>query len=171
MNHNQYIRRILTAGVLLFFMAAPCFSQEKIYTVAGTSMSPTLNPGDQIVVNHQTGQPVARKDMVAVCLKNRANPMVKRVIAVAKDWLAIKQGVLWVNDKPLDPVVKIDANKWKSTIRQLEHYHWVLPAGTVFILGDNLGNSRDSSRLGIISQSQICGRVVNILKAGSANLK
>ena len=140
----------------------PARAAEKIYTVAGSSMLPTLRPGQRIVVKTDNFLPLRRGDLVAIRLQNRENPMVKRVVAVAGDRLAINGNRLWINDAGLEPELVIDPRRWRSTINQLQNYNWIVPANTIFILGDNRRNSRDSRRLGLISVNQVCGQVINL---------
>jgi len=49
--------------------------------------------------------------------------------------------------------------RWQATVKQLERSNWIVPAGFLFILGDNPANSRDSKRLGLISTSQMESKV------------
>ena len=148
--------------VLLSFFSAvlPGRAAEKIYTVAGSSMLPTLRPGDKITVKTADFLPLRRNDLAAIQLKNRENPMVKRVIAVAGDRLSIVNNRLQVNGSGLQPELIVDSRRWRSTINQLRNYNWIIPANTVFVLGDNRRNSRDSRRLGLISLSQISGKII-----------
>ena len=159
-----HIRRNLLTGFLLLLIAVSGFAAELLYTVAGNSMLPVIRPGDKVLVQTDHFLPIKRRDIVAISLKGRKHPMVKRVVAVEGDKLEIKNSCLWINDQALDPSVSINPDQWKTTLAQLERYDWTLPQKTVFILGDNPENSRDSRRLGIISISQVSGKVVKIIR-------
>jgi signal peptidase I len=102
--------------------------------------------------------------MVALEFKSRENPIVKRVVAVEGDRVEVKDDILYVNGKELR---SIDAERWASTVRQLERYGWRIPKNNIFVLGDNPRASRDSRRLGLISTSQVAGKVVKIIRAGN----
>jgi signal peptidase I len=144
----------LSCGVMRVMAA------EKIYTVAGDSMSPALRAGQQIVIALDDFLPLQQGDLVAIQLKSRSNPMVKRVVALPGDRLSIISGRLYVNSEKLLPELVMDSRRWHSTIRQLQNYNWIIPPGTIFILGDNRQNSLDSRRLGLISIDQVSGKVV-----------
>jgi signal peptidase I len=155
-------RTTLFVLLLTLLAAMPAQAAEKIYTVAGTSMLPTLRPGEKITVRTDNFLPLCRSDLVAISLRNRKNPVVKRVVAVAGDRLAINGNRFWINDAELEPELVIDPRRWRSTINQLQNYNWIVPANTIFILGDNRRNSHDSRRLGLISVNQVCGQVINL---------
>ena len=147
--------------VLLFFSTVmPGRAAEKIFTVAGNSMLPVLHAGRQVTVRLDDFLPLRHGDLVAVQLKNRPNPMVKRVVAVSGDRLSIIDGMLWINNEKLEPELVMDIRRWHFTIRQLQNYNWTIPPGNIFILGDNRQNSLDSRRLGLISIGQVIGKVV-----------
>ena len=132
----------------------------KTYTVAGDSMSPVLASGDNVVVNTEIDEPAERGDLVAIKFKNTATPMVKRVVAVEGDRVEIKNNTIIINEKSFR---HIDEKRWQSTVNQLKRYSWIVPSNNFFVLGDNPQNSRDSRRLGLISTSQLIGKVVKII--------
>ena len=129
------------------------------FTVAGNSMFERLMPGDTVIVD-DSERSINRGDLVAIVFKHSPTPMVKRVIAVGGDKIEIRDNTIFVNGKLLRD---IDESRWASTVRQLERYNWIVPQNNLFILGDNPQNSRDSRRLGLISTSQILGKVVRII--------
>ncbi len=126
-------------------------------------MVPKLMPGDTVLVDNNPRQ-VMKDDLVAIRFKHTATPMVKRVVAVEGDRVEIKNNAIFINDKPFR---HIDEKRWQSTVNQLKRYNWLVPKNNLFILGDNPQNSRDSRRLGLISTSQIQGKVVKIIKSAS----
>jgi signal peptidase I len=154
-------RTTLFVLLLTLLAAMPAQAAEKIYTVAGTSMLPTLRPGEKITVRTDNFLPLCRGDLVAIRLRNRKNPVVKRVVAVAGDRLAIRGNRLLLNDAGLEPELVISPRRWRSTINQLRNYNWTIPANTIFVLGDNRQNSRDSRRLGLISIDQVTGKIMS----------
>ncbi|MCB2183580.1 MAG: signal peptidase I [Desulfobulbaceae bacterium] len=155
------MKKIIFLFILFLILVAPA-GAERVYTVAGLSMSPSLVPGDNVVVQEIINRTITREDLVAISFKHRKNPMIKRVVAVFGDTVSVKDGALIVNGRKKSV---IDPAKWQATIRQLERYKWTIPNNTLFVLGDSHANSRDSRRLGLISQDQVIGRVVKIIKA------
>jgi len=151
---------IFTTALLIIILSGQVFSEEKTYTVMGESMAPALKRGDRVIVESQA-EPLKKGDLVAIKFKNSTSPIVKRIIAVEGDRLEIRKGTILLNGKP---VRSIDAKRWQSTVNQLEHYKWVVPPDNIFVLGDNPRNSRDSRRLGLISTSQVTGKVVKVIK-------
>ena len=166
--------------ILLFVCTCLCFatglqakdnlvenvvSAEKIYTVRGKSMLPTLQPGDQVTINSQSYFDAVPQvnDLVAVRFSSRAHPMVKRVVATANDEVKLDTQGLWRNGKLIPNVdTSFHAGRGKALQNQLKHYQGKVPNGHVILLGDNPKNSRDSFRYGFISIIQIEGKVVEI---------
>jgi len=143
--------------ILLLLLPVPfshARAEGRIYRVAGSSMTPTLLPGDPVVVTDVKN--LERGNLVAIGFQQAAHPMVKRVIAVAGDRVEIVEGNLRVND---ERVRKIDPGKWVITMKQLSRYGGRLPAGTLLVLGDNPENSRDSRRFGLVAVHQVAGKV------------
>jgi len=154
------LRNIL-AVIFIVILSVEAFSEERAFTVAGMSMSPELMPGDTVVVDNDSKQ-IMKDDLVAIEFKHSKTPIVKRVVAVEGDSVEIKNNTIFVNKKPFRD---IDEKRWQSTVIQLKRYNWIVPKDNLFILGDNPQNSRDSRRLGLISTSQIKGKVVKIIKS------
>ena len=153
--------KALIAAICFLLPASSWAGEARTYTVAGSSMSPTLMEGDTVVVSDEGVDGLKRGDLAAIRFAGRTNPMVKRVAAIAGDMVEIKGDRLLVNGKE---ICFIDSYRWRSTIKQLERYRWILPENNVFILGDNPENSRDSRRLGLISTEQVKGKVIEIIR-------
>ncbi len=127
--------------------------------VTGVSMQPTLHEGDVIVLDTWSARSAAwhRGDVVALQrdLSGRPVLLVKRVVAVAGDEVGIADGVLVVNDEAVDePYADPDA---------LDSVYFgpvVVPAGSVFLLGDNRRESFDSRDFGPVPASDVEGRVL-----------
>ncbi|MDP4180671.1 MAG: signal peptidase I [Bacillota bacterium] len=128
--------------------------------INGSSMSPTLNSGDQVLFKKNAG--IKRGDIVLFDITNIKSDttglLVKRVIAVENDRVEIKDGFVYVNGKKLDE----DYISGKQTEIIYEKYNnLVVPKGTVYILGDNRqpAGSIDSRVLGPIDLKRIKGRM------------
>jgi len=153
----------IALSFLLFpFWANPplvSWAEMKEYTVAGESMSPALVPGDKVVVDTGMKDHIQRGDLVSVVFSDSKVPMIKRIAAVPGDMVTFLDNAVWVNDKKIR---EICMRRWRSTIKQLEHFGNKVPERYYLILGDNPLNSRDSGRLGLISQHHLKGRGVGV---------
>ncbi len=182
------------------------------YHIPSESMVPTLEVGDRIVVNklaygyskHSVWFPVfpslptengrifdrlPERGDVAVFKHTRDNiVMIKRVIGLPGDEIAVRSGRLYVNAAPVERVTVRDYfyREHKGSIAEVRQYQEVLPGdathtiiersdawrgdnvgpyfvpeGHVFMMGDNRDNSSDSrymSGLGFVPVENLMGR-------------
>ena len=150
--------RLLVQPLLIGLVAALVARATLLqaYSIPSASMAPTLQPGDHILVTPRTsflGTDVERGDVV-VFRNPDAGPgfFVKRVVAVGGDHLEIRGGKVRLNGKPLreaflDPSVVTEG-------RALE----IIPAGHVFVLGDNRADSIDSRAWGFLPEERVVGK-------------
>jgi len=143
--------------LLLFVLAHACSAGERTYRVAGDSMRPTFMPGDRVRVDEGVydRQPPARGDLVAIGLRNRKAPMVKRVAAIGGDRVQVGDGFILVGEERYP----IPRQGGKVLAIQIDRYGGQVPEGSFIALGDNPDASFDSASFGILSRSQLLGRV------------
>ncbi|MFJ6730337.1 MULTISPECIES: signal peptidase I [unclassified Streptomyces] len=114
------------------------------YTVPTSSMSPTIAAGDRVLAQVVDGDDVRRGDVVVFTDKTWAAnaPVVKRVVAVGGDTVACcTRGKLTVNGKPIDEPYLADGSPAEiAGIPSVE-----VPAGRLFLLGDERQGSLDST--------------------------
>jgi signal peptidase I len=112
--------------------------------VESTSMEPTLDPGDQLVV-----------DRLSRHFRAPQPGDVKRVVAEAGQRVAIEDGVLAVDgvqrDEPYADLSGVDAFFFGPR---------TVPDETVFVLGDNRGESYDSADYGPVPVDRVVARVL-----------
>jgi signal peptidase I len=112
------------------------------YTVPTDSMQPTVNPGDRVLAQRIDGDKVHRGDVVVFTDPVWGDvPLVKRVVGVGGDKIACcdKQGHLTVDGKPVtEPYLK------QSGPASATGFSVKVPAGHLFMLGDNRAVSEDS---------------------------
>ncbi|MGW1725883.1 signal peptidase I [Streptomyces sp. NPDC002306] len=123
--------------------------------VESTSMEPTLRAGDHLLVDERAYRdaPPRRGDLVV--FHGTDARLIKRVVAVAGDTVAIEDGVLEVNGHAVaEPAVD------PETVDGLYYGPARVPAGTVFVLGDNRRHSVDSRQFGPVPVTKVTGRVV-----------
>jgi signal peptidase I len=142
------------AGVVALLFAVKWFVAEP-FKIPATSMAPTLEPGDQVLVNklaYRTGDP-ARGDLAVVKAPGSGEILLKRVVGVGGDEVEIRDGFLFVNGRrQRETYVDHDAidSVYFGPVR--------VPRDDVFVLGDNRADSVDSRELGPIPVSDAIGR-------------
>jgi signal peptidase I len=119
-------------------------------------MAPTLTPGDHVLVDklayRGAGEPRAG-ELVVFHAPRTDEIMLKRVVAVGGQTVEIRDGVLVVDGgRPREPYADPDAidSIFFGPVR--------VPAGSVFVLGDNRADSEDSRELGAIAVDDLIGR-------------
>jgi signal peptidase I len=138
------------------------------FFVPSTSMYPTLQPGDRIVVDKLSYHlhAVHRGDIVVFSrppAENCGGPpvpdLVKRVIGLSGETIAARDDQIYIDGKVLPQpwLPKATAN---STPRTLNFGPLKVPQGDYFMMGDNRMDSCDSRSWGPIKGSSIVGRVV-----------
>lgn len=122
------------------------------------SMEPTLLEKKSLLVSawsywHAEPQP---GDVVAFVYPPRPTEAdVKRVIAVGGSTIEIRNSVVYVDGKPIvEPYLHAaDAKSPMSNMTRM-----TIPAGKIFVLGDNRDQSEDSRRWGPITRQSIIGK-------------
>jgi signal peptidase I len=153
-------RRAVRWALLLALVGALLLLRATVATpvrVSSASMEPTLDVGDVVLVTQQPPAPddVDRGELVTFVSPEDGRRTVKRVIGLPGDTVVIKDSVLYVNDRVVDePYVDhalIDAYYSRT---------YTVSDGTVFLLGDNRGNSIDSRDYGPVPFDDLLGRVL-----------
>lgn len=178
----QQVRELLIILVLAAIVAVLIQSfMVKAFIIPSSSMSPTLQVGDRVMVDRMTYyfRKPRRGDIVVwryppddprskttsnplywpieqigetLHLTHRGTtPFVKRIIATEGETLEIKNGQVYINGKRIDEPYIV---KDASNFGPVK-----VPPGMFYGLGDNRPNSRDSRFFGPIPYSAIIGRV------------
>ena len=135
------------AMLVQFFLLKP-------FTIHQISMKPTLHEGDRILLNrlvYHFRDPKSGDVVVFHSPVNADEDLVKRIVAVAGDRVAIHDGSLYVNGVALDEPYLLE-----QSFRG-EYPETTIPQGHVFVMGDNRNNSGDSRLFGPISADSIIG--------------
>ena len=127
------------------------------YVIRGASMSPSLQTGDQVLVDLAPYGEVgpARGDIV-VFLSPGADGRhdIKRVIGTPGERVLMAEGMLYVDDREIgEPYL----GGLPSSVG-LGVWTWDLGAGEYLVLGDNRAHSTDSREFGPIGAERILGR-------------
>lgn len=170
-----------TVGLLLMLVAARD-TLANHYTVPSGSMQPALRAGDRIVVDMRgyglripftdirltEGAP-QRGDVVVFDAPDDGTRLVKRVVAVGGDRVALQGGRLLLDGQPL---AAGDAEVERFGARAVpldlsdgggpDIAEGVVPEGHVLVLGDHRGDSRDGRYFGLVRADAVYGRAVAV---------
>jgi signal peptidase I len=152
---------VITIAVALLISTGTRAYAVQSYFIPTPSMTPTLMPGDRILVDKLAGT-IHRGDIVV--FKNppadRGGPptLVKRVIGLPGERISSVGATVLINGKPipepwLPPLVGACAEA-SEHITPL-----TIPAGHYFMMGDCRGDSDDSRYWGTVPASYIVGKV------------
>ena len=134
--------------IAAFFMRLP--------EVSGLSMEPHIQSGEFVLINtfaYRLGRP-KRGDIVAFRHEGDDREVfIKRVVGVPGDRIRIDRGRLYANGAPLDErYVKDPDDRSFAEV--------VVPASSVYVLGDNRANSEDSRFFGPVNDDRLIGRAI-----------
>lgn len=125
-----------------------------ILQVAGTSMEPTFNDGDIIVLfkskNFETGELIA--------FHHSGKILIKRTIGVPGDYVNIdEEGNVFVNNEQLYEPYVTDKTLGDCAIE----FPYQVPENSVFVLGDHRSVSVDSrsTEIGPVKYDEIIGKI------------
>ena len=145
---------LVMAFVLVYFVGLRT-------SVVGSSMSDTLEAGDEILVNRFVYKVTApKRGDVIVFLPNgnkKSYYYVKRVIGVPGDTIQIQNGILYVNGEEYKETPERD----KMDEAGLAKEEITVGEDEYFVLGDNRNNSEDSryANIGNVKREYIIGKV------------
>ncbi len=135
----------------------------RVITVVGSSMLPTLHEGDLMLLQ-SVGYEPKRGDVVVLRKSSfMAEPVVKRVIAVAGDPVKVdyEHHCVYVNGEPLDEpyINELMVDPRRSDLSVLDV---TVPEGSIYVLGDNRNHSSDSrnERLSTVDTRYVLGRAL-----------
>lgn len=153
------------ALTVLIFLGIQAFVAQP-YRVEGGSMETTVLPEQYVLIDKLTPRwaPYSRGDIVV--LEPPAGygdpvrvPFIKRVIGVAGDHIELQDGRVVVNGTVLDePYVYAIHGVPQPTEPLSGVSDWIVPAGTVFVMGDHRRASADSRVFGPVAVSHVLGR-------------
>lgn len=152
-------------AVLLAMALATCVRWVALesFVVPTPSMEPAVTAGDRLLaekVSTLAGREYRRGDILV--FEDPLQPgrlLVKRVLAVGGDEVDIRDGRVWVDGEALDePYVG-----GQSTARLPAtgiYYPVTVPQGSLWVMGDNRGDSGDSRAFGPVGEASVRGRVL-----------
>lgn len=156
---------LVIVGALLVALLLRAFLIAAFWIPSG-SMEATLRKDDRVLVNKLSYKlhDVHRGDVV-VFERPPSEPdtsvpdLIKRVIGLPGDHLQIKDGKVWINGEALtEPYVHLASGCTGTGPLSPQYSDVTVPANSVFVMGDNRCNSKDSRAFGPINQKLIVGR-------------
>lgn len=174
---RSYKRRLWKVVAASVFMLLFIFSFVlELGMVPTASMERTVLVGDHLLwlklpygpnipfTNYRLPQLRAPKPGEIVAFRSPIEPdaiYLKRVIAVAGDVVEIRRSVLFINGAPMpEYYANVRANRrwsWQENISPRR-----VPAGSLFVMGDNRDNSEDSRYFGPIAVKDVVGEPIVI---------
>jgi signal peptidase I len=144
--------------------------RNRYFVMPTTAMEPTIKRGTRfamVALEPVDRAKLSRGEIVVFRLPGGAsNLQVRRIVAIGGDWVEIRSKHLLVNGKEVsesylthtDPITYEGAATSANLSRDQMPVTQV-PAGKVFLLGDNRDNSHDSRFFGAIKTEDVIGRV------------
>ncbi len=145
---SVYVIIILIIILLKMYVISPI-------RVNGTSMDPTLENGDIMILNKIGYRITKIKRFDIVVIKYKDELLIKRVIGLPGEKIKYVNNTLYVNGKKLDEefdktyTYNFSLNEIGST---------TVPDDSYFVLGDNREVSKDSRSIGFIDREDIVGK-------------
>lgn len=168
---REWTEAIVFAAFLAFFVIRPFIVQA--FKIPSGSMRPTLLEGDRILVNkfiygpkipftklRLPGFTKPRRGDVVVFIypEDKHKDFIKRLVAVEEDSVQIKNGTIYINDKPLEGEGFTSRYYYNRGPYGQEDNKITIPKGQYYVLGDNSGSSRDSRYWGFVPKENILGK-------------
>lgn len=163
----EWIKAIAIALVLVFLIRWLLF---KPFIVDGPSMQPNFHTGERVIVNellYNIRQP-QRGEVIVFHVPEEDRDFIKRVIAVPGDTVTVDGDVVKVNGQQIsEPYIQAavqQAHAKGTNYNSLMNFpndmnkETKVPAGKIFVMGDNRSDSTDSRKLGFINLKEVIGR-------------
>jgi len=174
---------LILAAVVVFSLAARSAIADHYY-IPSESMEYSLRVGDRVVVDKRAyglrlpftnielieGRSPARGEIVVFDSPESGVRLIKRVVAIGGDRVEVTDGKLLINGESLlsDTSADLEIFGERRALLNLaagggpDMQPQIVPAGTVMVMGDNRGNSRDSRAFGFIPVDDIYGRATRL---------
>lgn len=171
---RDWVESIVIAFLLAMVIRAFFVQAFKIPT---GSMRPTLLEGDLILVNKfiygakvpftdlrlpKVRQPKRGDVVVFIYPENPKKDFIKRLAALEGERVAIKNGTVYINNKPLTDPAFSQRYYYNRGEFSAEGQEVVVPKGAIFVLGDNSASSQDSRYWGFVPRKNILGKAMLI---------
>jgi signal peptidase I len=178
---KHWIRQeLLSLAVVLAAVTAARSSLADHYYVPTGSMENSLIPGDRVFVDKTAygfripltkidlfgARTPARGEIAVFDSPRDGTRLIKRIVAIGGDVVAIVDGHLSINGKPLGDE-HIEHFGAREALLNFDmgggpDLHTTIPPGMVLAIGDHRGNSLDGRFFGAIPETELFGRAVGV---------
>lgn len=156
---------VLTIAVIVIIAAGLRAFIFQAYEIPSGSMEDTIMTGDMVFSEKLTyyGSSPQRGDIVT--FKDPEIPsrtLIKRVIATEGETVQLIDGKVYVDGVQLDEPYTDGKESWPlvSSYGSPVEYPYTVPAGEIWVMGDNRTNSQDSRYFGSIPVSSVTGKAI-----------
>jgi signal peptidase I len=158
----EWIKALLIAGILVFVIRYFIFAP---FIVEGPSMEPNFFTSERLIVNkilYDIRAP--KRGEVIVFHAPEGKDFIKRVIALPGETVQVTGDKVFINGKEVEQTFLKEAYAKAAQeghpYNMLDYPETKVPDGSIFAMGDNRSNSKDSrnSQVGFVTYQQIVGR-------------
>ncbi len=143
------ILQTILIAVVLYFLIDSFVARVRVENI---SMEPTLYQGEFVLVNklaYRLGSPHRGDIIVFHAPQNNGEDYIKRVIGIPGDTVEVHNNQVFVNSIALDEPYLAAVPAYSGV--------WVVPADSLFVLGDNRNQSSDSHMWGYVPMKDVVG--------------
>ncbi len=171
---RAHLRELLAFTAFCFVLLSARWSLANHYVVPTPSMEPTVMVGDHVLVDETAfglrvpftdwrvtdGQPPRRGDVVVLESPEDGITLLKRVVAVPGDVVAVRRGAVLVHGvhTAFDAEVANLRHGGGSDLGPLQ-----IPDDQYLVMGDNRGQSHDGRAFGLVRRDDVFGRAVGVV--------
>ncbi len=175
-----YALLFLLGNAALYFGLASGMNERLVqsFFIPTDNMTPTVLRGDYVLADKRYNCPnckgrAARGDVAIFVYPNdRTLHYIKRVIGLPGDRISLKGRALFVNGERVSGAETSDGDhilvaeqsgerKWRVEWRKetsAPDVEWVVPPASVFVLGDNRDDAKDSRSFGFVPLADVVGK-------------
>lgn len=159
---------VVIVGAVVLAVVIKTFLFQAFY-IPSESMVPTLEIGDRVLVNklsyrlhgvHRGDIVVFERPPLDQTTGENIEDLIKRVIGLPGDRIVIRDGHVYINGQLLSEPYLPSGTKTENgpTDKCTDDKPCVVPEGSLWVMGDNRGSSRDSRWFGPIPERDVVGR-------------
>ena len=169
---REYGEALLVALLLALFIRSFVVQAFKI---PSGSMLPTLQIGDHILVNKfvygirmpyfgtelvRLGSPRRGDVVVFIYPQDEDKDFIKRVVGIGGDTVEVRNKRVFVNNQPIDdPHAHFAEGEDGRSVSPRDNFGpYTVPAGNIFVMGDNRDRSYDSRFWGPVALDKVKGK-------------